>query len=85
MITIDEKNVKCISSNWFSPKCEQETKEALEKGMWVWFGASCIGHTRAAMFERAGERFVNDTFGEANIQKAIPNNGYISAYYRLKS
>ena len=81
---IDETMVRCISSNYFSVKCEEETVKALEQGKWVTFCASCIGHTRAAIFESAGERFVLERYGETNIQKVYPNNGYGSAYFRLR-
>ncbi len=54
----DKANSVCVSSNYFGDREEAKTDEALAAGKWVCFCADCIGHTRAAMFESNGERYV---------------------------
>lgn len=57
-IKFDSNNTQCVGSNRFGDREEAKTDELLAAGYWVCFCADCIGHTRAAMFERDGERYV---------------------------
>ena len=73
---VNEKDVVCISSNYFDEECERETSKALEDGLWVMFCASCIGHTRALIFENSGEHYIANKFGEYWIEAAKNNWGH---------
>lgn len=79
---INSKDTRCVSSNYFSEKCERQTDEWIEQGLWVCFCADCIGHTRAAMFEREGERYLVEKYGEENLQAV--KDEYGERYFRLK-
>lgn len=81
--SIRDGDYKTVSSNYFSKECEQETDKWLEQGFWVGFIANCIGHTRAAMFENDGERYVRNKYGDGNIQAAHETE-YGTVYYRLR-
>ena len=78
---VNPKDVVCISSNYFDEKCKSETDKAIEEGLWVCFAANCIGHTRAIIFENAGEGYLADTYGEYWIEAV---KGAHTTYFRLK-
>lgn len=79
--SIEKEERKCVSSNYFSEQCKQKTDEWLKQGYWVCFCCDCIGHTRAAMFENAGEQYVRDTYGDSNV--LISKSGGLR-YFKLK-
>lgn len=77
---VPKEERRCVSSNYFSDKCKEQTDEWIKQGLWVTFCADCIGHTRAQMFENDGERYLQDKYGDA-IQKV--RSEYGARYYRL--
>lgn len=79
---ITEADCRSISSNYLTEDCKKQAIKEIEKGYWVCFIPNCIGHTRAEMFERDGEAFLVDTYGEGNLQAAKDNYGTI--HYRLR-
>ena len=79
---INENDVRCISGNVWNEACEKETDKYLEGGLWVCFCASCIGHTRAQMFENAGVNYICDKYGEFWLERADAELG--TRHYRLK-
>ena len=79
---INSNDTRCVSSNQFNEKCKRQADEWMEQGFWVGFCADCIGHTRAAMFENDGERYLVEKYGEYNLQAVKTEYGM--RYYRLR-
>lgn len=79
---VNKADVRCISSNVWNEKCEEETDKYLEEGLWVCFVADCIGHTRAQIFENNGVDYITNKYGEYWLQAAESELG--TRHYRLR-
>jgi hypothetical protein len=74
-------NKATVSLNYFGAECKRWTDEAIEAGCMVAFIADCIGHTRAEMFESAGERYLYEKYGRANVEAV--KDGFI-VWFKVK-
>ena len=79
----DEDCKTVYALNTWTEELKTEARELLEKGYWVRFGSTCIGHTRAAMVEADGRAWVREEFGESNVQEA-QREGWGYRYIRLR-
>jgi hypothetical protein len=83
MAKFDSNNTQCVGSNYFGDREKAKADELLAAGYWVCFVANCIGHTRAAMYERDGERYVRGKYGDDAID--THRSEYGTWYFRLRA
>lgn len=79
----DEDCKAVYTLNTWTDELKNEARKLLERGYWVRFGSTCIGHTMAEKVEASGMEWAKKEFGESNIQEALREEDGFS-YMRLR-
>ena len=77
------EEIEWITGFTLSERHKAEAIRLLQEGNWLTFFGASADPGKSAKFERSAGKFLQETFGE-RLETAYPNNGYMSAVFRLK-